>query len=114
MATLEHMVKMAHHMRNELESDNLESFGKLLHDSWMLKQSVADTISNPEINAQYEKALRNGAAGGKILGAGGGGFFLFYADKKNHARLRKAMNALREISFKFSLEGSKVVFDDRQ
>ncbi len=113
VAALQHMVEMAHHMKTELELGNLETFGKLLHDSWMLKQTLANTISNSEINAHYETAIKNGAAGGKLLGAGGGGFLLFYSEKPNHARLRHAMRTLREIPFKFSSEGSRVVFDDR-
>jgi len=112
VAAMTHMVEMAHHMKPELESGNLETFGKLLHDSWMLKQTLADTISNPEINKQYETALANGAAGGKLLGAGGGGFFLFYAEKENHVRLRRALHVLREMPFSFSQKGSEVIFDD--
>src|SRR3989338_1395002 len=74
VAALTHMVEMAHHMKTELELGNLDTFGKLLHDSWTLKQTLADTIYNPEINKQYETAPANGAAGGKLLSAGGGGF----------------------------------------
>ncbi len=112
-AALTRMVEITHHMKTELELGNLETFGKLLHNSWMLKQTLADTISNPELNAHYETALKNGATGGKLLGAGGGGFFLFYSEKENHARLRRAMHILREIPFKFSSAGSAIVFDDR-
>ncbi len=108
------MVGMSYHMKTELEHGNLSTFGKLLHDGWMLKKSVANTISNPEIDSTYDTALQNGATGGKILGAGGGGFFLFYAEKANHARLRRALHTLREIPFTFSQEGSTVVFDDRK
>ncbi|MSU55008.1 MAG: GHMP kinase [Candidatus Taylorbacteria bacterium] len=110
VATLEHMVEMAHHMKTVLESDDLENFGKLLHDSWMLKQSIADNVSNVEINNYYELALKNGASGGKLLGAGGGGFLLFYCERSNQTKLRKALSKLREVPFSFTHEGSEIIF----
>jgi D-glycero-alpha-D-manno-heptose-7-phosphate kinase len=91
---------------------NLRRFGELLDAHWQSKKRLADGISNPQIDAWYELARRNGAIGGKISGAGGGGFLMLYCEE-NKTRLREAMRAagLRELKFRFDFEGSKVVFD---
>lgn len=95
-----------------LVSGNLRRFGELMHEHWMAKKRLAKGISNPHIDAWYDLARKNGAIGGKISGAGGGGFLMLYCDK-GKAQLRKALRAagLRELSFMFEFEGSKVVFD---
>jgi D-glycero-alpha-D-manno-heptose-7-phosphate kinase len=91
---------------------NLRRFGELLDEHWQSKKRLAEGISNPQIDAWYELAKRSGAIGGKISGAGGGGFLMLYCEE-NKARLREAMRAagLRELKFRFDFEGSKVVFD---
>lgn len=91
---------------------NLHRFGELLDVHWQVKKKLSNGISNPQIDAWYELAKKNGAIGGKISGAGGGGFLLLYCDG-NKAQLREAMRnaGLRELSFRFEFEGSKVVFD---
>jgi D-glycero-alpha-D-manno-heptose-7-phosphate kinase len=91
---------------------NLHRFGELLDLHWQIKKKLSNGISNPQIDTWYELAKKNGAIGGKISGAGGGGFLLLYCDG-NKAQLREAMRSagLRELSFRFEFEGSKVVFD---
>jgi D-glycero-alpha-D-manno-heptose-7-phosphate kinase len=91
---------------------NLRRFGELLDVHWQFKKRLSEGISNPQIDAWYELAKRSGAIGGKISGAGGGGFLMLYCED-NKARLREAMRnaGLRELKFRFEFEGSKVVFD---
>jgi D-glycero-alpha-D-manno-heptose-7-phosphate kinase len=95
-----------------ISKGNLRRFGELLDVHWQSKKRLSKGISNPQIDAWYELAKRNGAIGGKISGAGGGGFLMLYCEE-NKARLREAMRAagLRELKFRFDFEGSKVVFD---
>jgi len=91
---------------------NLRHFGKLMDDHWEAKKRLSKGITNPMIDAWYELSKRNGAIGGKISGAGGGGFLMLYCDE-GKAQLREALRraGLRELSFRFEFEGSKVVFD---
>ncbi len=95
-----------------ISKGNLRRFGELLDVHWQSKKRLSEGISNPQIDAWYELAKRNGAIGGKISGAGGGGFLMLYCEE-NKARLREAMRGagLRELKFRFDFEGSKVVFD---
>ena len=71
---------------------------------------MVSTISNDSINEYYDRARKAGAIGGKLLGAGGGGFLLFYVEKQNHGRIRQAMNDLQELPFLFEPQGSKVIY----
>jgi len=95
-----------------ISKGNLRRFGELLDVHWQSKKQLSKGISNPQIDAWYELAKRSGAIGGKISGAGGGGFLMLYCEE-NKARLRGAMReaGLRELKFRFDFEGSKVVFD---
>ena len=82
----------------------------MLHQNWLMKKELASKISDEQINDLYERALAHGAVGGKLLGAGGGGFLLFYCERQNQERLRQAMLPLQEMQFRFDYEGSKVVY----
>ena len=93
-----------------LKHGNLNDFGKLLHESWLAKKSLSSSITNPSINAIYENAIKKGALGGKLLGAGGGGFFLFYVPYFRQKNFIKYFKKLITIPFKFSPEGSKILF----
>jgi len=95
-----------------ISKGNLRRFGELLDVHWESKKRLSEGISNPQIDAWYELAKQNGAVGGKISGAGGGGFLMLYCEE-NKARLREVMRTagLRELKFRFDFEGSKVVFD---
>lgn len=104
------MVDLVWELRDSLYSNDLNEFGKIMHKNWMLKQKLASKITNPTINRLYSKALKNGAIGGKLLGAGGGGFLLFYCNEKKQKKLRSAMSSLRELKFKLENEGSKLIY----
>jgi len=99
-------------IRDAISKGNLRYFGELLDVHWQAKKRLSQGISNSQIDAWYELAKQSGAIGGKISGAGGGGFLMLYCEEKK-ARLRDAMNTagLRELKFRFDFEGSKVVFD---
>jgi D-glycero-alpha-D-manno-heptose-7-phosphate kinase len=99
-------------IRDAISKGNLRRFGELLDVHWQSKKRLSEGISNPQIDAWYELAKQNGAIGGKISGAGGGGFLMLYCEE-NKTTLRMAMReaGLRELKFRFDFEGSKVVFD---
>jgi D-glycero-alpha-D-manno-heptose-7-phosphate kinase len=99
-------------IRDEIVNGNLRRFGELMDLHWQRKKCLAQGISNPQIDYWYETARQNGAIGGKISGAGGGGFLMLYCED-DQRRLRRAMReaGLRELNFRFEFEGSKVVFD---
>jgi D-glycero-alpha-D-manno-heptose-7-phosphate kinase len=93
---------------------SLLDFGRLLDEAWKLKRSLGQGVSNHEIDDIYETARRHGAVGGKLLGAGGGGFLLIFAAPENHDRLKVKLGNLLEIPFRFERSGSQVIFYDRQ
>ena len=88
----------------------LDRFGHLLHENWMLKRELVGGITNPNIDSHYESALKAGALGGKLLGAGGGGFLLFYARKRDQDKVRKTFKGLMEIKVNFEPQGSKIIY----
>lgn len=104
------MVRLAHDLRDELQKNNLDSFGKILHENWELKKQMAGGISDPQIDDWYETGRKNGAIGGKILGAGGGGFLMFYAPEEKHEQIIKALPDLKPVKFEFEYQGSKIIF----
>lgn len=108
--TLRHMVQLARDLRGELQRDNLDAFGDILHAGWELKRSITAEISSSEIDAWYAAARRAGATGGKLLGAGSGGFLMFYAPQEKHAAIAAALPGLRQIPMHFESEGSKIIF----
>lgn len=87
----------------------IDDFGKLLDESWKLKRSLSDKVSTQEIDEIYETAIQNGATGGKILGAGGGGFILFFAKPENQQKIREKLKKLVHVPFDFEDSGSRVV-----
>jgi D-glycero-alpha-D-manno-heptose-7-phosphate kinase len=95
--------------RQALESGNLDEFARLMDLHWQRKKQRSGNMSNPKINEWYDLALANGASGGKLIGAGGGGFLMFYASDK--VRLRHAMRraGLKEVRFRFDFEGTKLL-----
>lgn len=88
----------------------LSDFGGLMHESWMLKRSLTNRISNPDIDRLYETARNTGAYGGKLLGAGGGGFMLLFADPENHEAIRQKLSHVLEIPFKMEFDGSRIIY----
>jgi len=91
-------------------SADLNDFGRLLDHTWKLKRQTGSAVSTSGIDALYEKGIKSGALGGKLLGAGGGGFLVFYVPKEKQAELREAMKDLLYIPFKFENEGTKVIY----
>ena len=90
-------------------SESIGSFGKLLDANWQYKRSLSDRVSTPEIDSIYQVAIDAGAIGGKILGAGGGGFLLIFAKPERHALIRESLNKLIHVPFDFENSGSRVV-----
>jgi len=108
--TLGEMVRLSEELRDALRGDDLVKFGEILHRGWCLKKELAGGISNPAIDEYYEKARRAGAVGGKILGAGGGGFLLFYCEEGKQAAVREALSDLKETPFRLEPQGSKIIY----
>jgi D-glycero-alpha-D-manno-heptose-7-phosphate kinase len=109
LGNLHYVKSLGYQIRDTLEGGNLVRFGELLHEHWEHKKRRSGGISNPQIDKWYSLAMKSGAIGGKLVGAGGGGFLMFYAGDRN--RLRQAMCAegLEEVRFRFDFEGTKVV-----
>ena len=96
-----------------LSSDRpLENFGALLHESWLAKRSLSKEVSTPEIDEIYQSALGAGALGGKLLGAGGGGFLLLFASPDRHESLKQKLATLIHVPFRFEFAGSQIIFYD--
>jgi D-glycero-alpha-D-manno-heptose-7-phosphate kinase len=87
-----------------------DDFGKLLHETWLLKRSLSDKVSTSQIDDIYRKAMGAGALGGKILGAGGGGFILFYIAPEKHEQLKSVLSPLLHVPFRFDTLGSQVIY----
>lgn len=103
------MCDLARDMKVALESNELSDFGKMLNEGWIRKRELASGVTNPKIDELYECAIRNGASGGKLLGAGGGGFLLFYCEKYKQKKLEEALG-LKKFPFKFEHDGTSVVY----
>lgn len=108
--TLKKMVSLTYSLRAELQQGRLDAFGELLHENWMLKKSLTHIISSSTIDDWYETGRANGAVGGKILGAGGGGFLMFYAPEEAHVNIAASLAPLRQIPFRFEPLGSRIIF----
>ncbi len=106
---LHQVKKMGYDIKNALENGRLEEFAEIMNVHWQYKKKRSGGMSNPRIDEWYEYALKNGALGGKLIGAGGGGFLLFYC--KDKVRLRRAMGkaGLTEVRFRFDPQGTRVV-----
>lgn len=100
------MVEMAKQGVKLLQKKKVDDFGSLLDDAWQIKKTLSDNITNPEIDAMYNRAMANGALGGKLLGAGGGGYLMFYVTEKNRNRLLEAMKNYNRFTFRFTKHGS--------
>lgn len=109
-ALMRRMVQLAFEMKEQLESGTLDYFGDLLDENWRLKAQLTTGISDPQIDAWYAKGMANGALGGKLLGAGNGGFMMFYAPKEQHAQISTALADLEPVKFRFDRTGAQIVF----
>ena len=91
------------------KNSDLDEFGRLLDYTWNLKRGISSGISTGSIDEQYDKAKKAGAIGGKLLGAGGGGFLLFYVPKEKQECVKEALKGQMHVPFKFENEGTKVI-----
>lgn len=112
LKNLHKMVKLSQTLKNELLAGNIDSMGEILHSNWIYKKELANKISNENIDNYYNTALQNGALGGKILGAGSGGFLLFYVKEENQLKLKKALKDLKEVPFLFETSGTTVIYNN--
>ncbi len=110
LKNLHYVKELGLRSRNALEGGDLKCFGQLMHEHWEHKKRRSQGMSNPQIDEWYELGRQAGAVGGKLVGAGGGGFLLFYAER--HQQVRDAMRqaGLQEVRFRFDFEGTKVLF----
>ncbi len=113
VATVKRMVKLAEELRTSVGNGEIDAFGEVLHAGWMYKKEMARTICNDRIDHFYNLGLQNGAIGGKLLGAGQGGFLLFYAPEAEQERLRRALGELDECEVEFDDAGTTIIYDDR-
>lgn len=112
---LDQMLEMVDIAAQEMRDGRTERWGGMLDKAWNLKKSLASKISNPDINAMYDNARKAGAAGGKILGAGGGGFLLLYVPDESRHHVEQAMSCYKKVDFDFENEGSRIIFmEDNQ
>lgn len=104
------MAKMVDEAINILNSGDIEDFGKLLHESWQIKKSLSSQISNSSIDEIYEAGLKSGAIGGKLLGAGNGGFILFFVKPELQNQVKERLKNLLYVPFRFENIGSQIVY----
>jgi D-glycero-alpha-D-manno-heptose-7-phosphate kinase len=104
------MVELAYTLRAVLQAGNISAFGEILNENWQLKRSMTDGVSNHEIDECYRVAREAGAEGGKLLGAGAGGFLMLYAPHDKHAAIQAALHKLRPIKLGFERLGSRIIF----
>jgi D-glycero-alpha-D-manno-heptose-7-phosphate kinase len=109
-SVMRRMTKLAQQMRCDLQQNRADAFGEIIHESWVLKRSLAAGISTSLIDEAYAKARKAGAVGGKLLGAGAGGFLMFYAPPESHEAITRALGGLRRMQFRFEPQGSKIIF----
>ena len=107
------MCELTRTLKQELQKNNVDAMGELLHENWMMKKTLASGISNTIVDEVYEKAISAGATGGKLLGAGGSGFMLFYVPQKCQEHIRDALKDFKEIDFEMDNAGSSIIHVDR-
>jgi D-glycero-alpha-D-manno-heptose-7-phosphate kinase len=110
LENLHYVKELGMRSREALENDDPAHFGELMHEHWEHKKRRSCGMSNPKIDEWYELARRNGAIGGKLVGAGGGGFLLFYTEESRRLRTAMTNAGLQEVRFRFDFEGTKVLF----
>ena len=111
---LDELKAMVDELRDCLYKECLDDFGRILHRGWQCKKRMASKISNEKIDELHKKAQDAGALGGKITGAGGGGFMLLYCPQEKQDKVRDALKELQELPFSFNRDGSRVIFNIRR
>jgi D-glycero-alpha-D-manno-heptose-7-phosphate kinase len=107
---LQGMVALSYEMRDDLLRGDLDAFGEALHRGWEMKRAISSMISSSAIDQLYDRARAAGAIGGKIAGAGGGGFLLLYCPKDRQERVRQALSDLQSLEFRFDWGGARIAF----
>ena len=106
------MVDLVWVLKNELESNSIENFGRILHENWELKRSLSKGITNSTVDDLYNEAISSGATGGKLLGAGGGGFMIFHVPSNEiRSKVKKRLHKLREVDLSHTQSGSSIIFN---
>ena len=114
LATLNDMRKQAYDLHSVLLDGRIDRMGDVMHQGWLYKKQLADKITSSDIDVMYKKAREAGAIGGKIAGAGGGGFMLLYCPPEHQRKVRNALSKLRELPFNLERDGTKVIFNVRR
>jgi D-glycero-alpha-D-manno-heptose-7-phosphate kinase len=109
IANLHSVKQLGRDIKDALERDDLQRFGELMNTHWELKKTRSSSMTNDRMNAWYELAMKNGALGGKLIGAGGGGFLMFLCQERARVRQVLAEEGLQEVRFRFDFEGTKVL-----
>ena len=108
--TLKKMRDLVPELKKTIENEDHDSFGKLLHKNWLLKKSITNDISNSKLDECYQKAMNSGALGGKLLGAGGGGFFCFYVNTNKQENVKNSLSKLHNLEYKFERDGTQIIY----
>jgi D-glycero-alpha-D-manno-heptose-7-phosphate kinase len=95
-------------LKSQIESESIEEIGKIINQNWELKVQLADNISDDEISSIYKAGLTNGATGGKLLGAGAGGFMMFFAKPEYHEKIENALSGYKRMYFRITTTGAQV------
>ena len=106
------IINLAKHGEKIIRNGDLNDFGKLLHESWLEKKNLSTTVTNNKINEIYNDAIKKGALGGKLLGAGGGGFYLFLVPKEKQNRFNEAMKSYKINDPEITNEGCSILYKD--
>ena len=109
LSNLHYVKELGYRSKEALEAGKVAQFGELMHEHWEQKKRRSGGMSNPRIDEWYELGMKNGAVGGKLVGAGGGGFLMFCAADRNKLRHAMSKAGLEEVRFGFDFEGTKVV-----
>ncbi len=107
------MCELARELKKQLQLNNVDALGELLNENWILKKSLASGISNSLIDSTYNRAMDAGATGGKLLGAGGAGFMIFYVPYEKQSSVRYALSEFREMDFEIDNSGASIVHVDK-
>jgi D-glycero-alpha-D-manno-heptose-7-phosphate kinase len=110
VANLDYVKELGYRSKKAFETGNLATFGEIMHEHWERKRKRSSGMSNPKIDKWYELGRNAGAIGGKLVGAGGGGFLMFYAPEPQKVRTAMAAAGLEEVRFRFDFDGTRVVF----
>ena len=110
---IKEMASLSYDLKYMFENDDLDSIGELLDKNWKLKSQISSGITNPQIDDWYQKGINAGATGGKLLGAGNGGFIMFYVSPEKQQNVINSLKDLKRIPFSFDNSGSKIVFNQQ-